>query len=169
MSPSVEGSYQIVTSINYADKSVADRVVKTTTLVDPDGYVFQQTPNGELRIKNATVSLYQLNNKNQYVLWDATNYGQENPQMTDNTGNYSFLVPVGTYYIEAKASGYNTYKSDPISVLEGKEVHSNIELKKQVDIYSLINFQNIFLGIIFCLVMINFYLEMRRVGQSRKK
>ena len=169
MSPSVEGSYQIVTSINYADKSVADRVVKTTTLVDPDGYVYEQTPNGELRIKNSTVSLYQLNSKNQYVLWNASDYGQENPQITDNTGNYSFLVPVGTYYIEAKASGYNTYKSDPISVLEGKEVHSNIELKKQVDIYSLINFQNIFLGIIFCLVMINFYLEMRRVGQSRKK
>jgi hypothetical protein len=164
-SPSVAGQYQIVTNINFVDPKLAQKEIKTTTLVDPDGYIYEKIDNGELRINGSIVSLYQLNSKNQYELWQAGEYGQENPETTDNTGNYSFLVPAGTYYLTVTAQGYQSYQSDKYSVAEGKEIKFNVELKKQLDLYSLLNWNTILIIILFILVGFNFYRDM----QIRKK
>ena len=61
-------------------------------------------------------------------LWDTSKYNQDNPQTTDNTGKYSFLVPPGKYYITAEAKGYKSYKGDEFDVKEGTGVHFNIEM-----------------------------------------
>ena len=157
--PTVEGRYQIVTSINYGADS---KEIRTTTLVDPDGYIYEQLGDKELRINNAIVSLHQMNNKNEYELWRAEEYGQENPQITNKTGDYSFLVPEGTYYLTVTAIGYNSYRSDAISVKEGKEFHSNIALKKQTDAFSFLDWNTVLIIILFCFVGYNFYLDRRR-------
>ena len=91
--------------------------------------------------------------------------GQENSQITDATGNYSFLVPAGTYYLTVKAQGYSTYQSDAISVSEGKEIHSNIALKKQFDLLSLINWNTILIIILFCIVIYNFWMVFYKSGK----
>ena len=52
-----------------------------------------------------------------------------NPQTTDASGKYSFLVPEGRYYITAERKGYNPYKSDAFEVRSGSGVHFNIELQ----------------------------------------
>lgn len=131
-SPAVVGRYQIVTSINYANAKLGQKEIKTAMLTDPDGYIFEKTRDGELRISGAEASLYKLNDKGKYELWNANNYGQENPQSTNNTGNYSFLVPAGTYYLSVSSPGYYSYKSNSFSVIEGKEIHSNVALKKNL-------------------------------------
>ncbi len=161
-SPAVAGQYQIITSINYADANLAPKEIKTTTLVDPDGYIYEKVGNGEFRINGASVALYKLNTKKQYELWNANEYGQENPQTTNSTGNYSFLVPVGTYYLTVNAPGYYPYKSDAVSVMEGKEIHTNIALKKELDLSSLLNWNTILIFILFCMVIYNFYMDMQR-------
>ncbi len=157
--PSVGGRYQIVTSINYGATS---KDIKTTTLVDPEGYIYEKVGDKELRINDAIASLYKLNDKKQYELWSADVYGQENPQITDKTGDYSFLVPEGTYYLSVSADGYNSYKSEAFSVKEGKEIHSNIALEKRLNPYSLLNINTILIIILFCFVGYNFYKDWGR-------
>ena len=159
LAPAVAVKYQIITLVNNGEKT---NQITTTTLVDPDGYIYQKVGDKELRINNAIVSLYKLNSQNQYELWNAKDYGQENPQITDATGNYSFLVPAGTYYLTISAPGYNFYQRNAISVQEGKEIHSNIELAKQFSWMSVINWNTILIAILFVLVGLNFFVLTRK-------
>ena len=160
-SPGLVGQYQIITSINYVDSALAQKEIKTTTLVDPDGYIYEKTNKGEVRVAGAQVTLYKMTSKDWYEPWDAITYGQENPQITDTTGNYSFLVPAGTYYLTVSALGYNSYKTDNFSVIEGKEIRNNISLKEEFDWSSLLNWDTVFIIILFCLVFYNFYMDVK--------
>ncbi len=156
--PSVEGRYQIVTSVNYGAIS---KDIKTTTLVDPEGYIYEKVGDKELRINDAIVSLYKLDNEEQYKLWSADDYGQENPQITNKTGSYSFLVAEGTYYLSVTADGYNSYRSESFYVKEGKEIHSNIALEKHFNLYTFFNINTILIIILFFFVGYNFYRDWR--------
>jgi hypothetical protein len=160
--PVTAGEYEITTSIDYDINGAEKKDIQTITLVDPEGYVYEKVGDQELRINNATVSLYSLNDKDQYELWPAKKYGQENPQTTNSTGKYSFLVPEGTYYLAIQSPGYYSYKSVEFSVSEGKEVHSNIALKRQIDLWSFLNWNTIILIILSCFVAYNFFRDWKR-------
>ncbi|HSR89375.1 MAG TPA: LamG-like jellyroll fold domain-containing protein [Candidatus Udaeobacter sp.] len=126
--PEVEGEYEVLTVINYKDKEKGSKELRMITVVDPEGYVYEKNPQGkEVRLDNVKVSLVNIINDSP-SLWDAAKYHQTNPQITDNTGKYSFLVPPGKYYITAEAKGYKSYKSDQFDVKEGAGVHFNIEM-----------------------------------------
>ena len=129
--PSIDGQYKIVTVLNYKDTSIASKEIDMTALVDPEGYVYVQSSLGETRIANAVVSIYWLNSKtNVYELWPAKNYSQYNPQTTDVTGKYSFLVPPGNYYMTAVKKGFKPYKSDMFTVQAGSAVNQDIVMKE---------------------------------------
>jgi hypothetical protein len=124
--PAVEGIYEVITLINYTDKTLGSKELRLVTVIDPEGYVYYLNGNGdESRISKASVSIF---NALDDSLWDALSYNQVNPQITDSSGKYSFLVPEGKYYITAQADGYSPYKSDVFEVRSGSGVHFNIEL-----------------------------------------
>jgi hypothetical protein len=129
--PSTVGIYQIVSELSYADSSIENKEIKLTLVIDPEGYVFYKTKTGdEARIKNAKVFIMSFNPSNsQYELWKASDFSQTNPQTTDNTGRYSFLVPEGKYYLKVESSNYSDYSGDAFEVKEGAGIHQNIELK----------------------------------------
>ncbi|PIT89133.1 MAG: hypothetical protein COU27_01955, partial [Candidatus Levybacteria bacterium CG10_big_fil_rev_8_21_14_0_10_36_7] len=56
---------------------------------------------------------------------------QKNPQVTNQTGKYSFLVPEGSYFLKIEALGYKDYESDEFWTEEGDGIHINIEMKKE--------------------------------------
>lgn len=125
--PAVEGTYEVITLINYTDKNVGTKELRLVTVVDPEGYVYYLNSNGdETRVSKTVVSIFDAGTD---TLWDAISYNQENPQTTDASGKYSFLVPEGRYYITAEKQGYNFYKSDIFEVRSGPGVHFNIELQ----------------------------------------
>lgn len=125
--PAVEGTYEVITLINYTDKSLGTKELRLVTVVDPEGYVYYLNSNGdEARVSKAVISIF---NANTNALWDALSYNQTNPQITDSSGKYSFLVPEGKYYITAERNGYQSYKSASFEVREGSGVHFNIELR----------------------------------------
>ncbi len=125
--PAVEGTYEVITLINYTDKSLGTKELRLVTVVDPEGYVYYQNSNGdEARVSKAVISIF---NADTNTLWDAISYNQTNPQTTDTSGKYSFLVPEGKYYITANRNGYQSYKSAIFEVREGRGVHFNIELQ----------------------------------------
>lgn len=125
--PAAPGTYEVITLINYTDKSLGTKELRLVTVVDPEGYVYYLNPNGdEARVPKAVVSIFNADND---TLWDALSYNQTNPQTTDASGKYSFLVPEGRYYITALRQGYNSYQSDIFEVRSGSGVHFNIELR----------------------------------------
>lgn len=128
--PTVIGKYEIRTKINYTDASLADKQLSMEALIDPEGYIFKKVSNTEeSRILGSLVTIYRLNNDTkQYEAWNAKDYNQLNPQSTDITGRYSFLVPEGYYYIKVEHTFYNTYIGKPFYVQQGDGVHENIEL-----------------------------------------
>ena len=126
--PQVEGEYEVITIIDYADKKQGVKEIRMVTVIDPDGYIYEKdAQDREIRVKDAKVSIYEVRS-GQEDLWDAKKYSQDNPQITDKTGRYAFLVPEGTYYITVESDGYNIYRSELFDVRDGNPVHKNIEL-----------------------------------------
>ncbi len=117
--------------VNFKEKSKQPEKLSMIVVVDPEGYVFEKLSDGrEVRLNNAEVSIYWLNPEtNGYELWPAKDFRQQNPQTTDVTGRYSFLVPEGSYYLKAHLDSYGDYQGKPFLVQENKGVFINIELK----------------------------------------
>ncbi len=44
---------------------------------------------------------YMVPETNEWVVWDGSAYSQNNPQRTDNNGNFKLFLPSGTYYLKA--------------------------------------------------------------------
>jgi hypothetical protein len=143
--PAVEGTYEVITLISYHDKTLGTKELRLTTVVDPEGHVYEMIQGKEALIPNATVSIY---NSNTNVLWDAGTYSQTNPQTTDTSGKYSFLVPEGKYYITVEATGYDTYQGNTFDVKAGNGVHFNIELTPARSIISLFSWSTILIIIL---------------------
>ncbi len=128
------------------------------TVVDPEGYIYYQKQEGQIRVGGAKVTLYWLNPETKlYEPWPAQKYQQANPQTTDVTGRYSFLVPEGSYYLKVEASGYIIYYSEEFDVENGAGVHQNIELKKNDWLIRYFDWKIIVILLMFIFLSYNFY------------
>lgn len=161
--PIVEGEYEIITVMDFEDTELGRKEIKLITVVDPEGYIYESSDGKEIRIPGAIVSLYSLNlETKQYELWPATEYQQENPQITDSTGKYSFLVPEGFYYLTVEAPGYMIYEGKPFEVKEGSGVHENIELKTKYWWIKVIDWKTVALIAVILFLIYNFYKDRKR-------
>ncbi|MCK5413091.1 MAG: DUF2341 domain-containing protein, partial [Candidatus Pacebacteria bacterium] len=165
--PKVKGQYEIITVIDYEDETLGSKELRLITVVDPEGYVYRVESDGaKARIPGVIVSIYELNSEtNQYELWQARDYEQVNPQTTDDTGEYSFLVPEGTYYLTAQADDYLSYQGDHFNVREGEGIHFNIELQKQENLLEKYGFSLI----IFVTILFIAIVEGRRFRVVKKR
>ncbi len=158
VSPVVPGVYEIITVINYKDPVLGTRQMRLITVIDPEGYIFEKNNGKETRIPGAIVSLYTLNTTTKkYELWEAKEYSQENPQITDVRGTYSFLVPEGFYYFEVITPGYNTYQGKIFTVTTGDSIHQNIELKSTKEWLFGLDWTTILLIVVSLLLVYNLY------------
>jgi hypothetical protein len=125
--PVVSGGYILKTEIDYVEGE--DEVIEKEFLIDPEGYVFESSRKGQVRLEDSAVTIYYLDpSSNTFVVWDAGLYYQINPHITDNTGQYSFLVPEGTYQLTVTKNGYTSYNGEAFEVKRTAPVHQNIEL-----------------------------------------
>ena len=86
-------------------------------LHDPSGFVCEAVESNRLEGVTATC-LYKKEVEDMYgdkheevTVWDAENYGQINPQLTDNQGMYSWMVPAGQWQVLYEKDGYETQRS----------------------------------------------------------
>ncbi|MFH1769645.1 MAG: hypothetical protein ABH833_03190, partial [Parcubacteria group bacterium] len=128
--PLVAGDFEVITTFDYKD-GTKEELALFTLVVDPEGYIYTKSGDNEVRLPNAKIAIYyrQVDTQN-YVIWPGEDYQQINPQFTDNTGEYSFLVPEGEYYLKVEIDGYKEYVSEPFIVYQGQGIHENIEMKK---------------------------------------
>ncbi|KKU92819.1 MAG: hypothetical protein UY53_C0017G0001, partial [Parcubacteria group bacterium GW2011_GWA2_50_10] len=156
--PVVNGEYEIVTVVEYEDLEAGARVMRLITVVDPEGYVYERIGNKRAWVSGASVSLFWFNSQlKQYQLWPAGEYQQENPQTTDATGRYSFLVPEGSYYLQAETPGYLPYQGEVFWVREGSPVHANIELKTRYWWLTIVDWRTAVLIGVVLLLLLNFW------------
>ena len=78
-------------------------------------------------ISGVQVTLYSDTHSGQWLMWDAWNYDQVNPQTTLDDGYYSFYTPPGTYRVMAEKNGYPTFTSPNLAVVD-KPVRHNVPL-----------------------------------------
>lgn len=167
--PVVEGEYEIITLIDYADPVLGTKEIRLISVIDPEGYVYERFGDREARIPGAIVTLHWLDPETKtYGNWPAVQFQQENPQVTDATGKYAFLVPAGTYALEVAAPGYLTFTGKPFSVREGSGVHLNLELKTRYWYLQVVDWKTVLLGLTLLLLLYNFYRDKRRERQSRR-
>lgn len=165
--PAVEGEYEIVTIMDYEiNGKIVSKEVIMKTIIDPEGYVYEKIGDRELRLPQVVVTIYRATDDGMYEIWSAEEYNQTNPQTTDVTGKYSFLVPPGRYYISAKATGYQDYQGEPFDLQEGKGVHSNIELKPKGWIWQQLDWKLTLIVIVALLLFYNFYRDWRRKSNN---
>ncbi len=78
--------------------------------IDPSGYVYAGVTTNRLEGVKTTL-YYKATNNARAVVWDASEYSQQNPLYTDSDGMYSWDVPEGLWQVKYEKSGYVTQYS----------------------------------------------------------
>ena len=89
---------------------------KVRILLDPSGYVYEGVPSN--RVEGVTATIFYKENKEDEtaVFWDAWNYNQQNPQITNREGRYAWDVPAGWWQVRYEKKGYITAYSEWMEV-----------------------------------------------------
>ncbi len=94
----------------------------STPTLDPSGFVYESVESN--RVKGATTTVFYKTQENDMygdpmdvvTVWDAENYGQVNPQQTDENGEYGWMVPEGLWQVKYEKEGYQTEFSEWLPV-----------------------------------------------------
>ena len=91
-------------------------------VLDPSGFVYEGVPDNRLEGVTATVFFRKVSKNiwgddiEQSVVWNAEDYGQINPQITDENGEYGWMVPTGMWQVKYEKEGYQTEYSEWLPV-----------------------------------------------------
>lgn len=85
-------------------------------VLDPSGYVYEGVPTNRLQGVTATIYYRPLEDEGPGTIWDAEDYGQENPLLTDEYGMYAWDVPEGEWKVKFEKAGYEPTESEWLPV-----------------------------------------------------
>jgi len=77
----------------------------------------------------STVTAYYFEPSSQtWEVWDAAAFGQQNPQTTGKTGNFSMFLPAGKYYLQATAPNYHKLISSIFTINQPTPLSTDLKL-----------------------------------------
>lgn len=89
------------------------------TVLDPSGIVYEGIKSKT--VSGAVVTCYVFNeDTGAWEVWNAGDYDQQNPLITDEAGAYAWDVPEGRYYVTCEKEGYDLIKSEEFNVAPPK-------------------------------------------------
>ena len=92
---------------------------KVNTVIDPSGIVYEGVKSKT--VSGAVVTCYVLNeDTGAWEVWNAEDYDQQNPLITDEAGSYAWDVPEGRYYVICEMDGCDSIKSEEFTVAPPK-------------------------------------------------
>ncbi len=102
---------------NFNDNTngVTPNMVPHVQLTDPSGFVYEGVPSNRLEGVTATC-YYKDPETDEAVLWDAEQFEQHNPLITDENGYYRWDVPIGQWQVKYEKEGYETTYSSWLPV-----------------------------------------------------
>lgn len=98
----------------------------TKELIDPSGYVYEAVFSN--RLPGVTTTVYELVNGTA-AKWNAEDFSQMNPLLTDEDGFYRWDVPMGKWQVKYEKEGYETTYSDWLPV-PPPQLDVNVGLKQ---------------------------------------
>lgn len=104
------------------NEEIEYRTPNLTPAIDPSGYVYESVPSNRLQGVTATIFYQETsedifgNTTNEAVLWNAEEFSQKNPLITDAEGKYQWDVPQGLWQVKFEKDGYETTYSDWLPV-----------------------------------------------------
>lgn len=88
-------------------------------IIDPSGIVYEGIRSKT--VSGAIVTCYILNeDTGKWDKWNAEDYDQKNPLITDEAGSYAWDVPEGRYYVTCEKEGFDLIKSEEFEVAPPK-------------------------------------------------
>ena len=84
-------------------------------LIDPSGFAYEYLPGNP--IEGVTAEVWYQDESGNAVLWNAADFDQLNPQITDIDGWYAWDVPEGLWQVRLTKEGYESAQSEWLPVL----------------------------------------------------
>ena len=84
--------------------------------IDPSGYICEAVDSNRLEGVTCTIFYSPNADGSNAVVWDAEEYGQSNPLLSDKNGYYEWYVPEGYWQVKYEKDGYITEYSDWLPV-----------------------------------------------------
>lgn len=84
-------------------------------LIDPSGIAYEFLPSNP--VEGAKAEIYYKDADGNAVLWNAEDYDQVNPQITDSAGWFAWDVPEGEWQVRVSKKGYDDAESEWLPVL----------------------------------------------------
>ena len=101
---------------------------------DPSGYVYEAVPTNRIEGVKATVYYSEHEDGAYPIQWDATEFGQINPQITDESGLYAWDVPQGFWKVIFEKDGYESTQTDWLPV-PPPQLEVNIPMSQAIPPY----------------------------------
>ena len=98
---------------NNDDNTITFTTPPVEPILDPSGFVYEAVLSN--RLPGVTTTVYQKQGSSA-VKWNAENYSQQNPLVTDEAGFYRWDVPQGEWQVKYEKDGYETCYSEWLPV-----------------------------------------------------
>lgn len=93
----------------------AEKDGRQCNLIDPSGIVYEAVEGNV--VEGATATLYKLNEESgEWEEWNASDFEQQNPVLTNNDGAYAWLTDEGRFKVTISKEGYETQISEEFDV-----------------------------------------------------
>jgi len=127
------GAYSLVGFISNSRDSYS-REINSVTVSIKSNIVDVDTNQS---ITNATITVYERNaNTGSFEIWNASSYGQQNPQNASENGGFSLFLPTGEFYLKVDAPDYGSVTSLITKVDQYGSVTASIKMKKQLSVWN---------------------------------
>jgi len=126
-SPKTGGIYQSIVQIIYTDNTYEE--VDRTVQVDSYGTVYYRKHRpwswkkpwqflftDKVMLEEALVTLETISREKNWITWPSNLHSQFNPILTDENGEYAFVVPDGLYQLKIELEGFKSFKSKKFDI-----------------------------------------------------
>lgn len=103
------GEQLLEVTFKKGDVEITMPLMNIIVLIDPSGFVFEDSMDNKLEGVQAIVETQDANGN--WIKWDAAKFGQINPQVTDAEGRYGWDVITGKWRVIFTKDGYEPYIS----------------------------------------------------------
>ena len=116
--------------LDYADDGIRNKAYAVSNkanlnvLYDPSGIAYEWLPSNP--VEGVTAQIYYQDSEGKAVLWNAEDYNQVNPQITDDAGWFAWDVPEGMWQVRISGEGYEDAQSEWLPVLP---VQTDVNIK----------------------------------------